>query len=950
MIAALAFAVLLLSASPAWADPVSITAAITAAIKATFSLAGIVKMVIGTVISFALSAVSSALVKKPKAPDFSRSAVDRTVTVRQPLTPWRAVYGEARVGGAITFLHTTNGNNHLHLVITLCGHEVDSIGDIYLDDEIVPLDGNGNATGRFAGYVRVKKALGTANQAAHADLIAEAGDKWTADHRQRGHANLYIRLAWNQDLFANGIPNITAVVKGKKVYDPRTATTAWSNNAALCIADYLTDAVRGVGVSYVTGIDETDLIAAANACDENVTLAGGGTEARYACNGSFETAEKPRDIVGKLLTSMHGRAIRAQGRWSIAAGVYSSPAITLTESDLRGPLRVSSRLSRRDVFNGAKGVYVSPTDNWQPTDFPAIAPTSYLTEDGGQRVWKDIELPFTTSVSMAQRLARVELRKVRQQITVSAQCKLGAYRLAVGDTVGLTNARMGWNSKAFEVTDVRLALVDEGGGPALGVDLSLRETASSIYDWTIADEVEVDPAPDTDLPNPFDVAKPTALTLSSGDADLLLLGEGSVISRIRAAWTAAADARAVSYEVQWKKAADATWSSAVVGAATEFYVSPAEDGAAYDVRVRSISGLGVRSDWELVAGHVVVGKSEPPPRPDSFTVVRLADGTRRFSWTQSPLPADVRAGGGWRIRYLTGTSTDWSAMVPLHEGLLTASPWEINELDAGTWSFGIKTVDSSGNESTLARFVTVALGLPRLRDVILQQLEHQDGWPGTKTNCFLDDNGALRAVSNGNWNNLGSTWSNLAATWDELLTNASPITYTTAAIDLEADLSFTPRVTVVANGTATVTVQLGTSADGAPVGSYAAPAAVTGKRYVRVKVEVTGSTPSITSMSILIDGETTTELFDDVNTASSSASWFSSVAAGHFKIGSKGGLASITTARIVAVQNVGSGWSWSLISKSQTVNGEPAAEFKLWNGSGTLSNATVDVELRGPSV
>jgi hypothetical protein len=37
-----------------------------------------------------------------------------------------------------------------------------------------------------------------------------------------------------------------------------------------------------------------------------------------------------------------------------------------------------------------------------------------------------------------------------------------------------------------------------------------------------------------------------------------------------------------------------------------------------------------------------------------------------------------------------------------------------------------------------------------------------------------------------------------------------------------------------------------------------------------------------------------------------------------------------------------------LISKTQTVSGEPAAEFKIYNSSNTLANATVDIELRGP--
>jgi hypothetical protein len=363
---------------------------------------------LGLVASITLSAVAGSIFR-PKQPKFSDpfAGAARTQTVREPITPWRVIYGQVRTGGAITFLHTTDSNSKLHLIITLAGHECEEIGDIYFDDEVVPLDGSGNATGKYAGYVRVQKKLGTDTQTAFADLITEASDKWTADHRQRGRACVYVRLTHNSDLFASGIPNITAIIKGKKVYDPRTSTTAWSANAALCLADYLTDPVRGLGVDYATRIDETDLIAAANVCDENVTLAAGGTEDRYTMNGTFDTSQRPRDIIASMTGAMAGRASLVGGTWSIFAGAYTAPSITLTEADLRGPIRVSSRLSRRDLANGVKGTFVSPDNKWQASDFPPVSSSTAVTDDGGERLWRDIDLPFTTSAATAQRLARI---------------------------------------------------------------------------------------------------------------------------------------------------------------------------------------------------------------------------------------------------------------------------------------------------------------------------------------------------------------------------------------------------------------------------------------------------------------------------------------------------------------------------------------------------------------
>jgi hypothetical protein len=492
--------------------------------------------------------------------------------------------------------------------------------------------------------------------------------------------------------------------------------------------------------------------------------------------------------------------------------------------------------------------------------------------------------------------------------------------------------------------------VADGDG-SLGVDLDLREIASTVYDWTAGtDEVDIDPAPDTDLPNPFSVSAPSSLVLASGDAEILQLAEGSVLSRIKATWTAPSDARVAQYELAWKKSTEATWDSVLSSAAVSVgYIAPVEDSTAYDVRVRSISGLGVVSGWVAVTGHVVEGKSAPPPRPDTFQVARIADGTRRFTWSLATVPADVRSGGGYRIRYKTTSTTDWSSMTPLHEGLLISSPYETADLASGTYWFAIKTVDSSGNESTDALFIASAvLGDPPLRDVLLQRIEQSLSWPGTKTSCFLDTDNALHATSSQNWSNLPGAWSSLPATWDNILTNNSPIRYETPVLDLGADVTFTPLVTAIANGTVTLEMKTGTTADGTVTGSWVALALSEGKRYVQIRASVADTTPVLSALTTIISSSSYTDTYEDVNTATETASWFSSVAAGHFKIGARGQLAAISTARILALQNVGAGWSWELISKTQTVNGEPAAEFKIYNSSNTLANATVDIELRGP--
>ena len=116
--------------------------------------------------------------------------------------------------------------------------------------------------------------------------------QWTTDHRLRGIAYLYVRLSFDSDIYPNGVPNISAEIQGKKVFDPRTSATAFSSNPALCIRDYLLDTNYGLNAD-ATEVNDTNFQAIANICDEDVTLTS-GTEDRFTLNGSFILSSSPK--------------------------------------------------------------------------------------------------------------------------------------------------------------------------------------------------------------------------------------------------------------------------------------------------------------------------------------------------------------------------------------------------------------------------------------------------------------------------------------------------------------------------------------------------------------------------------------------------------------------------------------------------------------------------------
>jgi hypothetical protein len=258
-----------------------------------------------------LGGLSHALAKKPSAPSQSAVATaNRTVSSRQAVSPWQILVGRVRTGGTVTFMNSssTNGKdkNVLHMVITLAGHECDAVEKIYFNGEEVPLDGStpnggGSATGSLAGVARVLISLG--NEAAGVQPFPELvgySVGWNDNWRQTGRTKIYVQMTANQDKYPRGAPTVSALVRGLKAYDPRTGTTVWTANPALQTSRYLTDTSFGLSAVYADEINETDLTAAANACDEDVALAAGGTENRYEAHGTFNFGT-PKTIIGQLM-------------------------------------------------------------------------------------------------------------------------------------------------------------------------------------------------------------------------------------------------------------------------------------------------------------------------------------------------------------------------------------------------------------------------------------------------------------------------------------------------------------------------------------------------------------------------------------------------------------------------------------------------------------------------
>ena len=174
-----------------------------------------------------LSAVSRALAPKPNLGAQLRGI---TQTTRNPAGSRQLVYGQMRVGGQVVFIsHSGDDNKYLHMAIAFASHEIESYEEIWFNDKKV-WTLSGGFQSDWGTYVTIDRKYGTATQTASTDLV-NSNAQWTTNHKLSGIAYIAFRLEWDADKFPQGVPNISAVLKGKKVYDPRVGSQSATDSS-----------------------------------------------------------------------------------------------------------------------------------------------------------------------------------------------------------------------------------------------------------------------------------------------------------------------------------------------------------------------------------------------------------------------------------------------------------------------------------------------------------------------------------------------------------------------------------------------------------------------------------------------------------------------------------------------------------------------------------------------
>lgn len=173
-----------------------------------------------------------ALIAKVTAPKLglSQKAVEKLLTLRDPIAPQTFMYGEDMISGPLLFSNVNIGDGKdLIMVVALLGHECDSVISYRIDDTNVGAINdeaiNAIVSGKFSGVASVEFRFGTSSQAVFALLTAQHANLFGVNHTGRG----WTMMTWKfsiveglEEAFEDGVPqNLKAVIRGKRVYDPR---------------------------------------------------------------------------------------------------------------------------------------------------------------------------------------------------------------------------------------------------------------------------------------------------------------------------------------------------------------------------------------------------------------------------------------------------------------------------------------------------------------------------------------------------------------------------------------------------------------------------------------------------------------------------------------------------------------------------------------------------------
>ena len=482
----------------------------TSLLAAGLGVSGTVAGAITAGLSLSASLLSTT--SMPKIPQ-SETQLSRLQARLDTQAPRKIVLGPDTAFPADIRYYEGSGEDErvIEYIIAVAAHKVREISELWIEDELAWSETGGIAP-QFVDYLGVE---GYKEGRADNTRAINGGARWGSDDRLTGCAYLYVRVNRlgatenEQSPFANGLPGrVTIVGEGMPMYDPRFDSTrggsgsmrvdnqnTWGPSSGNPIIQSLNVLLgwringklsvgAGIPAKY---INFDSVITAANACDEDIVLSGGGTQPRYRTAGAFSTDDAPMNIVGALLAGCAGDLLDSDGQLSflIKTNTLAVPAVTFDDHDILSAGRWDPMGGQTNLPNIISGNFTDPSDRslYQPVPYPSVRLDS---EDGIERT-APVDLPVVENAPQAERLAKQTLQRMQYPGLFSAEYNMKGMAAKVGSIVWQSYSPRGWLNKPFRV-------VSQKPSRSGRIALVLREEHEDIYAWEAEDSAAVQPA------------------------------------------------------------------------------------------------------------------------------------------------------------------------------------------------------------------------------------------------------------------------------------------------------------------------------------------------------------------------------------------------------------------------------------------------------------------------
>ncbi|ENS1781828.1 fibronectin type III domain-containing protein [Vibrio parahaemolyticus] len=572
---------------------------------------------IGAIVSIisATVAVGTTIYAMTQMPDKQeQDAGGSKITKNGTSSPRNRVYGKAIVGCTSVYSNVLNKSHNVRLdVFAVGGAGAVTFHNIWIDDskmfeedkaDFTPAnDGraciytSNDMRGRYKSYggFKMQWRSGQENQVASQLAIDNSDGEWTVNHRGSFVPHIVIRANYVEKTDAvilGSRYNITALVTGADVYDPRTGlVNGESSNTALAVLDFLTNTYYGMGIP-TDYIDIESFKYAATFVDNH----------DLRINSAINADDNYADILRDMLACCGGALAITNGRIKfLVEEAVTAPVYEFNEDNItKGTLKVSPSGSS-DYYNVVTTQFKSASNRDNADDFmiPADTTTDPRIRQDGQVITKSLKMPYARDaypeeegkvLHGVKHMTNIVYKKAFFQTKASFEVDLYHYPLLEPfSVVAITSSVYGYSRKLFRVESMKISTTEDRFNMAV---INCVEYDHSIYDSNIDGAINP-PRPELD----DSIGKPTGLSFQL--IDFVSSGKGSL------SWQAGYFTPSTAYDIEYKLSSASEWTRLTTAFRGLSYEVSNLKQASYDFRVRTYELVLGHSEWTTVTNQAV---------------------------------------------------------------------------------------------------------------------------------------------------------------------------------------------------------------------------------------------------------------------------------------------------------------------------------------------------------